>query len=63
MALILVEAAVGVYAYVHRDTIKDSVSRDLKKWIKDYDDTAPTSNAKAIIDKVQVTVSTSSVLS
>lgn len=53
MALILVEAAVGVYVYVHKDTIKDTVSGNLKQWINEYHTPSQTSNAKAIIDKLQ----------
>lgn len=58
MALILVEAAVGVYVYVHKDTIKDTVSGNLKQWINEYHTPSQTSNAKAIIDKLQTGVST-----
>lgn len=52
MVLILVEAAVGVYVYVHKDTIRQKVSADLKHWITEYN-TQPPTNAKAIIDKLQ----------
>lgn len=50
MGLVLVEAGIGVYAYLHKDNIKQSLKTPLDYWIKEYD---RQTNAKQIIDVVQ----------
>ncbi|XP_065200370.1 tetraspanin-9-like [Planococcus citri] len=50
MILVLAEAAIGVYTYLHKDNIKDTLKPPLTRWIQEYD---RQENAKHIIDTVQ----------
>lgn len=56
MALVLIEAAIGVYAYLHKENIKETLKKPLDNWIAEYDQQA---NARNIIDLVQNKVSVS----
>lgn len=50
MVLVLVEAAIGIYVYIHKDDIKDTLKKPLNKWLDDY---GTQQNAKTLIDAIQ----------